>query len=143
MSDLMWCPKCESDQYVKNGFLRGKQRYKCKRCGCQFTQAYKHGVARPKKLLALLLYLSGLSINRTAKIVGVSATSVVNWIRAFGKEFSMPQGYGEVVEVEIDEMWHYIQSKKTGSGSGALLNIKLTGCSDMWVVPDMNETSPS
>ena len=22
MSDLMWCPKCESDQYVKNGFLR-------------------------------------------------------------------------------------------------------------------------
>jgi len=135
MSDVMWCPKCESESHKKNGFLRGKQRYKCLKCGCQYTQSRKHGVPRPVKMLALLLYISGLSMTRIAQIVGVSTTSIVNWIRAFGKEFQLPEGYGEVVEVEVDEMWHYVQSKKTSSGSGAWLNIKLTGCSDIFVAP--------
>ncbi len=140
MSEVMYCPKCESGDYVKNGKHHGKQRYKCKRCGCQFTQNHKHGVARPRKMLALLLYLSGLSMNRTAQIVGVSPVSVMNWMRAFGKEFEMPEGYGEVVEVEIDEMWHFLQSKKTSSGSGVLLKLKLTGCSDIYVVSGTSET---
>ncbi len=74
-------------------------------------------------------------MTRTAKIVGVTPTSIVNWVRAFGKEFSLPQGHGEVVEIEIDEMWHYLNSKKTNAGSGAWLNIRLTGCSDIFVAP--------
>jgi hypothetical protein len=93
-------------------------------------------------MLAMLLYLSGLSMTRTAKIIGVSPTSIVNWVREFGKEFALPEGSGEVIEIEIDEMWHYIQSKKTASGSGELLNIKLTECLDIFVVRDTKEMSP-
>lgn len=109
---VIWCPKCESKKYVKNGKMQGLQRYKCKHCSCNFTQKEPRGRSRQLKFTALLLYISGLSMTRTAKIVGVSATSIVNWVREFGKEFKLPQGHGKVVEVEIDEMWHYLNSKK-------------------------------
>jgi transposase-like protein len=63
-------------------------------------------------MFALMFYISGLSMTRTAKIVGVSPTSIVNWVR----EFELPQGHGEVVEVGINEMWHYIQKNEQTLG---------------------------
>ena len=68
MSEFIFCPKCESENYVKNGVLRGKKRYKCKNCGCQFTRSSKHGKPRVVKMFALMLYISDLSMTRTAKM---------------------------------------------------------------------------
>ena len=52
------CKKCNKTRIVKNGIARGKQRYKCKDCGCNFTQGddrvKKENEA--KKSLAVLLY---------------------------------------------------------------------------------------
>jgi transposase-like protein len=31
------CPKCGRKEKVKNGFMRWKQRYKCKNYGCNYT----------------------------------------------------------------------------------------------------------
>src|SRR3954453_7110356 len=31
------CKGCGSGEHVKNGFMRGKQRYRCKACGLNFT----------------------------------------------------------------------------------------------------------
>ena len=31
------CKNCKSKTTVKNGTARGKQRYKCKSCGCNFV----------------------------------------------------------------------------------------------------------
>lgn len=35
------CPKCGQKEKVKNGFMngfmRGRQKYKCKNCGCNYT----------------------------------------------------------------------------------------------------------
>ncbi|MBN2780148.1 MAG: hypothetical protein JXQ74_03705 [Alphaproteobacteria bacterium] len=30
----MFCPKCKSDEKVKNGTAHGMQRFQCKLCGC-------------------------------------------------------------------------------------------------------------
>jgi late competence protein required for DNA uptake (superfamily II DNA/RNA helicase) len=35
----MQCPECAHPHTVKNGHTRGKQRYKCKKCGHQFIEA--------------------------------------------------------------------------------------------------------
>ena len=32
------CPKCRQKEKVKNGFMRGKQRYKCKSGECNYTR---------------------------------------------------------------------------------------------------------
>ena len=35
---MLICKKCNSENCVKNGFVRGKQRYCCKECGCNFIE---------------------------------------------------------------------------------------------------------
>ena len=35
------CKRCGSDKTVKNGMVRGKQRYLCKQCGCHFVEGDK------------------------------------------------------------------------------------------------------
>lgn len=32
------CKNCKSEKVVKSGFIRGKQRYQCKNCGCNFVE---------------------------------------------------------------------------------------------------------
>ena len=41
MEEKIECPKCGRTERTKNGFHRGKQRYKCKNCGCNYTGSTK------------------------------------------------------------------------------------------------------
>ena len=73
------CKRCGSEEHVKNGRMRGKQRYLCKGCGLNFTATPAPGKPLAMKAMAVLLYISGLSMNRTAKILGVSAPTIMDW----------------------------------------------------------------
>ena len=73
------------------------------------------------KVTAVLLYVSGLSMNRTAKLVGVSTPTVQAWIERFAQVYAQkPAPAGRAVVVELDEMWHYLKKSRTSSGSGRL-----------------------
>ncbi|WP_166918884.1 IS1 family transposase, partial [Thermonema lapsum] len=37
----MKCPRCKSSEKVKNGKIKGVQRYKCKKCHYNFTVTRK------------------------------------------------------------------------------------------------------
>jgi transposase len=114
----MNCRKCGGEQIVKNGHHLGKQRFKCKKCGFQFTRPDAKGKPPQTKCLAVILYVTGLSLRSIASIVNVSPKAVLDWVRAFGAAtYEKPTPAGEVI-VELDEMWHFITSKKTSSGSG-------------------------
>lgn len=78
----MKCSRCGSENSVKNGFVNGCQRYKCKRCGCQFTRPDKRKNHLKERQLVALLYASGLSMNKIASIVGVSVQSVSRWLHS-------------------------------------------------------------
>ena len=56
------CKRCGSEEQVKNGLMRGKQRYRCKACGLSFTATPPRGMPLRIKVTAVLLYLSGLSV---------------------------------------------------------------------------------
>ncbi len=115
------CKRCGSGEHVKNGFMKGLQRYRCKACGLNFTDTPPRGMPLAMKVTAVLLYLSGLSMNRTAKLLGVSTPSVVTWIEQFAKLYAQkPEPEGRAVVVELDEMWHYLKKSRTSSGSGRL-----------------------
>jgi transposase len=58
------CKGCGSEEHVKNGLMRGKQRYRCKACGLNFTDTPPPGKPLAMKVTAVLLYISGLSMNR-------------------------------------------------------------------------------
>ena len=125
----MKCKKCQSEKYVKNGFDKENQRYKCKACGYNFTDTPQRGCSLETKLQALHLYLEGLGFRSIARFLKVSNVSVLNWIKAFGAsvEHKTP---AKVDFMEIDEMHHYVQKKTRNYGSGWLLIELKTKLSD-------------
>jgi transposase len=115
------CKACGSEEHIKNGFMRGKQRYRCKACGLNFTDTPPPGKPLAVKATAVLLYVSGLSMNRTAKLLGVSTPSVQAWIEQFAQAYGQkPEPEGRALVIELDEMWHYVKKSRTSSGSGRL-----------------------
>lgn len=101
--------------------MRGRQRYRCKGCGLNFTDTPPRGMPFQLKVTAVLLYVSGLSMNRTAKLLGVSTPSVMRWIEQFAQDHAQkPEAEGRALVIEIDEMWHYLKKSPTSSGCGRL-----------------------
>ena len=74
------CPKCGRKEKVKNGFNRGKQRYKCKNCGCNYT-GRKNGYPDEVKQEAIRYYLEGIGFRRIERLLKVSHVSVINWVK--------------------------------------------------------------
>ena len=117
----MNCPKCKSEKKVKDGIVRGKQRYQCKECSYRYTVEYKN-VSPCTKKNALHLYLEGLGFRSIGRYLKVSHVSVYNWIKSYGEEVEELRANNDDIEVvELDEMHTYIQQKKTIVGYGLLL----------------------
>jgi len=109
------CHKCQSSNIIKRGIHCDKQRYKCKSCGFQSINvaALDPNERRKKLLRAICLFLSGLSKNAVGKLMGVSCQAVCDWILEMGDyESLMPKPTGEFVSIEMDEMWHFHNSKE-------------------------------
>jgi transposase len=133
------CKRCGGEEQIKNGFMRGKQRYRCKACGLNFTDTPPRGMPLRVKVTAVLLYLSGLSMNRTAKLLGVSTPSAMTWIEQFAEVYAQkPEPEGRAVVVELDELWHYLKKSRTSSGSGRL-GIVLQG---EWLTGNVGVVTP-
>jgi hypothetical protein len=65
------------------------------------------------KLNAVLWYLSGVSMNRIAFLLRVSAQAVRTWIRDCAKDYyEKPEPTGRMIVLELDEMWHYFKKKR-------------------------------
>ena len=112
------CPKCSSSQISKNGKIKGVQRYKCKQCQYQFTRTTPRGRPATEKALAVTLYLMGVSMNAIGRLLKVSTPAVLSWIRKFALDTYEKPEPAQAVVIELDEMWHFLNSKKTNSGSG-------------------------
>lgn len=114
------CKKCEGKRIVKNGKVRGHQRYKCKECGLNFIPQDKRTNSKivAKKALCVLLYSLGkASFNMLGKIFGHSPALIYRWVRKEMSALPDPKVSGDIKEMEFDEMWHFVGQKKTKSGS--------------------------
>ena len=68
-----------------------------------------------------LVYVSGLLMNRTAKLLGVSTPTIQAWLEQFATTYAQkPEPQGRAVVIELDEMWHYLKKSPSRSGSGRL-----------------------
>ena len=106
------CKHCGGSDYVKNGMVYGRQRYRCKACGCNFTNTPRRGKPAAMKALAVLLYAMGnASFCMIARLLGVSDVAVLKWIRAEAKALPEPPVSGDLLVLTLDEMWHFIQKK--------------------------------
>ena len=89
---------------------------------------------RLKELWPLFFtHLRKASYGFIAKLFGVTRAAVLKWIRKEGALIDKPKVPSNIKEMEFDEMWHFIGSKKTNCGSSKpwiVLQEKLShGCS--------------
>ncbi len=115
----MQCKNCESPKCVKSGYARGKQRYKCKECRYLFINGDRRTPKyyEVKKSISTILYSMGkASYGFIGKLFGVSRTTAYNWIKKVSSEIEYPSISEDIKEIEFDEMWDFIQSKKTRNG---------------------------
>lgn len=85
MSKDQYCPKCQSQEYVKSGIIKGRQRYKCKNCNYYFTvQKLGKRIDDYYVTKALQLYVEGVSYREIERVLGISHVSVMNWVKTYG-----------------------------------------------------------
>ena len=115
--EIKTCRVCGSTKNAKWGKRRGKQCYRCSDCGFQFTR--EDGRKSEKEILrAVALYCFGFSFRTIGTILHYHDTTIMRWIGEFAdKHYQKPIPKGEIV-VELDEMHHFINSKKTQFGFG-------------------------
>jgi hypothetical protein len=111
---------------------RGKQRYKCSECGRIFVegdQRTNDGVIAKKAMCTILYSLGKASFNMLAHIFDTWSSLVYRWIVEAGTKMPASEEMGEIREMEFDEMWHFVGSKKTSFGSSKPL---IVASGELW-----------
>lgn len=81
----MNCPNCHSSCFIKNGVIKGLQRFKCKSCRYNYTVEKKSSsIDSNKKRIAIILYLEGMQVTTIAQKLEVSHVSIIKWIKKYG-----------------------------------------------------------
>ncbi len=143
------CKGCGASDDVKNGYVRGLQRYRCKECGCNFTATAPGGKPAAMKALALLLYaMANVSFCAIARLLKVSDVAVLKWVRAEARTLPEPEPSGHIAIVTLDEMWHFLSWSlallgRSSSGGHQLCQTLLQGpgifggscaCAPSWII---------
>jgi insertion element IS1 protein InsB len=128
---LVSCPLCGQHQVVKRGKTQeGKQRFLCVNAECEkktFILDYSYNGALPEvKSLIVEMALNGGGIRDTARVLGVSPTTVIQELKK--RESSLesvnwqflertePNKINVIIQravkAELDEMWSFVRVKE-------------------------------
>ncbi|WLD23775.1 IS1 family transposase [Flavobacterium dauae] len=112
VSDGMLCRFCKSANTVKNGTTKNKkQQYLCKQCGKRFIEHYTYRAYRPyinKQIVTLTK--EGLGIRSIARVLAVSATTILKRIIAIARTVAKP-AISKGKTYEVDEINTFIKRK--------------------------------
>ncbi|MES2139242.1 MAG: helix-turn-helix domain-containing protein [Bacteroidota bacterium] len=103
MKKNMICPICDSENTVKNGIVKGRQRFLCKKnhAGGNFTVKRKSTSASESQIrLALIMYLLGLSPYDIADKFNKSYPTIKKWIKNYGNELKRIRNKASVTMTE-------------------------------------------
>lgn len=121
------CKYCYDERLVKNGFVRGKQRWRCQSCfrnqvvGDRRKQ-YDNAIKRH----ALAMYLNSSGIRSIGRVLKVSHQSVANWVENAGKIveqeiLNLHMTPRNISILEMDELYTFIQKNSAKHEFGWLL----------------------
>jgi transposase len=75
------------------------------------------GYSAEKRMLAIRMYVEGSSQRSIGRILQVSPQTVANWINAYTSKLPPAQVPEKPRTAELDEMYTFVQQKKTKSTS--------------------------
>jgi len=116
---MVICKYCAAEDVVKDGLVKGKQRYFCKNC----TRTFRYGDDREKysieqKVRIVKLYTDGVGMRTIERSEGISVPLLIYWVRNFSKMIrekistaSIPDDAKEIEILEMDELFTFYQKK--------------------------------
>lgn len=121
--NVIICPNCSANSYIKSGIVNNRQRYKCKNCN-YFFSVNKMG----KKIddyyvnKSLQLYLEGLTYREIERILGVSHVSVMNWVKKYNIKRPNNTNYHPTYKIlNANELGEYFQDAENIKGAGVVI----------------------
>jgi len=131
----MKCPKCKETKYIKSGIIKGKQRFKCKKCNYYYTVEKKStGKSSDIKRMGLEMYLEGLGINSIARVLNVSHVAIQKWIKNYGEKLQLLKKEGELQIINIEELQKYISKSGIVEYGILLVEMKKDTSNSFWVL---------
>jgi len=124
---MIECKKCGDNGFVKNGRIRGLQRYRCKSCGNNQVAGDKRVKYDNKtRYLALSMYLNNMGFRSIGRVLQVPFQLVHKWVKKAGELVeqevaNLPKESKNIPILEMDELYTYIQKKIGTSEYGLLL----------------------
>jgi transposase-like protein len=121
------CKYCGSDRIVKNGFIQGIQRYKCRSCGRNPRVGDKRErYDNRTRALAVAMYLNNCGFRSIGRVLDVPFQLVHRWIRHAGDVVEKAvlehrEEPREIAILEMDELYTFIQKNSGKSEYGWLL----------------------
>ena len=112
----MDCPRCGSDQVVKNGYLgNGKPKFKCQECGRQFVEDPKRQpISEETKALIDKLLLERISLAGIARVTGVSERWLQYYVNRIyegtPRRVEIKKTKGRL-SIQCDERWSFVGHK--------------------------------
>ena len=112
------CPKCQLSKYVRNGFVRSKQRYKCKNCFCSFThEDGRNKYDNTSRSLVIRMYLNNCGFRRIAEILHIPLATCFMWIRNAGRIVDQMvrerrQPSEDIEILEMDELYTFVKKSQ-------------------------------
>ena len=114
---MLECPKCKTNEkQAKFGKNRcGSQRMQCRLCNTTYTPEPKQsGYSGEIREKAVRLYVEGNNFRRIGRLLNVNHQSVVNWVNNYHEKIKdkavVPP---DSKAIEMDELWTFVEKKKT------------------------------
>ena len=77
----------------------------------------KQGYSQEVRKLAVRMYADGLGFRQIGRQLEISHSTVMEWVKAHAEQLPDAPVPEEVATVEMDELYTFIGTKKTGSTS--------------------------
>ncbi len=117
-------PNCAAPHVVRNGNIKGRQRYHCRGCGAWFgdthgTPLYRLRTPPEEIARALLVALRRGSLRAAEEVTGHKYETISHWLE-------LAAGHAEALTrvlvhdlrlstLEIDEFWSFVRRKRAAS----------------------------
>ena len=116
----MFCKYCSSNQFIKNGFYKNNQRFKCKSCSKIFTYTTRKYTSH-FKMRCIELCLRGMSIRQASEYKKIHNSLLSYWLKKSAqitqelikKEAEKIKDKTDIELVEIDELCTYVKKTST------------------------------
>lgn len=126
------CKKCTSDDVIKCGHARGKQRFRCKKCGYTFVigdERTTEQIALKKAMLLILHVMAGVTFRELGRLFNLCPSQVYRWVAKNGFPYPVQDMYGKIDHIKATDIEDFVRcninyfdsSKPVVAGKGELM----------------------